>query len=299
MTAVAIERIYPTFLGLPPRDGTYADSRVVLVQAPYDGTTSYMAGARFGPEAIVAASTQVELFDRELGCEPWRGGIHTLPSFLPDSSGPAAVVEQIYSLCKPVVEDDKLCFLLGGEHSVTVGNARACVEKYGDVSFLQVDAHLDLRDSYEGSPFNHACVGRRLLDWGKVVHVGVRTACPEELEAVKQHGLAPVWGDEVASLALDEWLERAVSQLGDKVYVTVDVDGIDPAVIPATGTPVPGGLGWYQILALLRRVGEAKQIVGCDVVELAPRAGDHRSAFAAALLVYKMIGYFTAAVPRP
>ncbi|MBW2733594.1 MAG: agmatinase [Deltaproteobacteria bacterium] len=293
MASSPVEMIHPTFLGLASEESAYAAAGVVLVRAPYDGTTSYVAGARNGPDAIVAASSQVELFDHELGSEVWRVGIHTLPSFLPDSSGPGAVVEQVYALCKGPVDEGKLCFLLGGEHSVSTGNARACVERHGEVSFLQIDAHFDLRHSYQGSRFNHACVARRLLEWGRVVHVGVRTACPEELKVVEDHHLAPIWGHEIAEEPQDVWIERALTQLGSKVYVTVDVDGLDPSVIPSTGTPVPGGLSWYQTLALLRRVGLEREIVGCDLVELAPQADDHRSAFAAALLAYKMIGYFT------
>jgi len=160
-------------------------------------------------------------------------------------------------------------------------------------TMLQVDAHLDLRDSYDGTPYSHACVARRVLDHGvRVVHVGPRVACPEELAALRQHGLAPIWAGDVHAAPDATWIPRAVEQLGERVYVSVDVDGLDPAVIPGTGTPVPGGLGWYQLLALLRAVGRERDVVGADLCELAPIDGQNVSEFAAALLAYKMIGYF-------
>jgi agmatinase len=296
---MSIEQVHDTFLGLPPQECSYAQSRVVLLRAPYDGTTSYVAGARDGPAAILAASAQVEPYDRELGREPCEVGVHTLPALLPPAAaGPSAVIDQISALSLPIVADGKLPFVLGGEHSVTLGAARVVAEAHPGLSFLQIDAHLDLRPSYEGSTFSHACVAYNLLplrgDRGALVQVGVRTACPEELEVVDEHGLTPIWGEDVDREHDDVWIARAVEALGDPVYVTVDVDGLDPSVIPGTGTPVPGGLGWYQTLRLLRAVGRARRVVGCDVVELAPGPGDHRSAYAAAQLVYKMIGYFSA-----
>lgn len=290
------ELVYDTFLGLPPESCGYEGSRVVLVRAPYDGTTSYNAGAREGPAAILAASAQVEPYDRELRSYPHEVGIHTLPAFLPlAAAGPEAVIDQVEALCTQPVADGKRVFLLGGEHSVTLGAARACAKAHapGELSFLQIDAHLDLRPSYEGSRYSHACVAYNLLELGsKLVQVGVRTACEEELEVIAAHGLEPIWGELCDAEPDDAWIARAVAGLGERVYVTVDVDGIDPAVIPGTGTPVPGGLSWYQTLRLLRAVGEAREVVGCDVVELAPGRGDVRTAYAGAQLVYKMIGYF-------
>ncbi|MCK5800924.1 MAG: agmatinase family protein [Deltaproteobacteria bacterium] len=320
-----VEQVFDTFLGLPQSACRYEDSRVVLLRAPYDGSTSYVAGARGGPAAILDASTQVELYDRELARSPSEVGIHTAGAILPAAAaGPEAVMAQVELLARDVVGDDKFPFLLGGEHSLTLGAARAVAEAHPGVSFLQIDAHLDLRASYEGSRYSHACVAYNLLDLlsrlrgdadapdapdapdasdasdsdagggGTLVHVGVRTACPEELAIVEAEGLAPIWGEDCAAEDDERWIARAIAGLGETVYVTVDVDGLDPSVIPGTGTPVPGGLTWYQVLHLLRAVGERRRVVGCDLMELAPGLGDHRSAYAAALLVYKMIGYFTA-----
>jgi agmatinase len=202
------------------------------------------------------------------------------------------MIEQIEEACDGLLQDGKFIFTLGGEHNVTLGPARAICRQHSRVSFLQIDAHLDLRDSYEGSRYSHASIARRLLELGDVVQVGVRTACPEELEVIRTQGLDPLWAEELQRLPQQSWIERVLSRLGPKVYVTLDVDGLDPSVIPATGTPVPGGLSWYQTLGLLRAVSEQRQIVGCDLVELAPLAGQPASDFAAALLAYKMIGYF-------
>jgi agmatinase len=284
--------LHDTFLGLDPADCSYERSGVVVVRAAYDGTASYAAGARNGPSAILAASTQVELHDLELGRAPCEIGICALPTLMPSAAGPEAMVERVERACSQPVQDGKLVLTLGGEHSVALGAARAAARHHGAFSVLQIDAHLDLRDSYEGSRFSHACVARRLLDLGDLVQVGVRTACPEELEVVAERRLRPIWGHELARLSDAQLADRVLSQLGPQVYVTLDVDGIDPSVIPATGTPVPGGLGWYQTLALLRAVGQQRRVIGCDLCELAPIPGHAASDFAAALLAYKMIGYF-------
>lgn len=283
---------YDTFLGLTPDDQPAGGARVAVVSVPYDRTTSYGTGAARGPEAIIGASQQVELYDPELGREPWAVGIETLPALEPSAEGPHRMVEQVQALCADLHRDGRFPLLLGGEHSVAEGAGRAAAAAHGELTFLQIDAHLDLRDTYEGSPHSHACVARRLLDLGKVVAVGVRTACPEEMAVIARHGLRPVWAHEAHREDDAVWRARVMEQLGEQVYITLDVDGLDPSVIAATGTPVPGGLCWYQVLDLLREVGRTRRVVGCDVCELAPAPGLHASAFAAALLAYKMIGYF-------
>ena len=283
-----------SFLGLGPEDqAPYEQCRVVLIRAPYEGTVSYGGGASQGPAAIFAASCQVELLDLEREREPWEVGVFTPPPLEPSTGGPDAMVELVERHCAGPQSHGKLVFTLGGEHTVTVGAARAAAAVHGEISFLQIDAHLDLRESYQGERHSHACTARRLLELGRVTAVGPRVGCPEELQVIREHGLAPVWGHELPGLADGELIRRVLEQLGPRVYVTLDVDGLDPSVIRATGTPVPGGLGWYQVLALLRAVGAERQVVGCDLVELAPDPEDRASDFAAALLVYKMIGYFT------
>jgi agmatinase len=297
---VTLEVLHDTFLGLEPERAAYTTARVAVVRAPFDGTASYGGGARNGPAAIMAASTQVELFDHELGREPCSVGICTLPSLLPSAAGAETMVADVEEACAGPCADGKLVLTLGGEHSIALGAARAAVRVHGPLSFLQIDAHLDLRESYEGSRFSHACVARRLLELGgELVQVGVRTACPEELETIRARGLRPIWGHEIAAARdADSWIARVLEGLGPRVYLTLDVDGLDPSVIPGTGTPVPGGLGWYQTLALLRAVGEQREVVGCDLCELAPIPGQHASEFAAALLAYKMVGYFVRSSAR-
>jgi agmatinase len=280
------------FLGLPEPDATYERARVVVLPVPYDSTTSYGAGARFGPAAILEASRQVELYDDELGCTPADVGVHTLAPLLPVMSGPEGMIDAVADAAAPCFADGKLMLMLGGEHSVSVGTARACARAHGRLSILQIDAHADLRDSYEGTPFSHACAARRLLDFGEVIAVGIRNLSAEEQEFATRTGRRIFWARDIARDRDDRWIDEVVASLKDPVYVTFDLDGLDPAVIPATGTPEPGGLGWYQTLALLRRVGEARRVVACDVVELAPAPGSHVSDFAAAKLGYKMIGYF-------
>jgi agmatinase len=286
--------LHDTFLGLEPALSSYQRARVAVVRAPYDGTASYAGGARFGPAAIMAASTQIELYDHELGREPCAVGVCALPALAPSAAGPEPMIAAVERQCAGAIADGKLVLALGGEHSIALGAARAAAAAAAEpISVLQIDAHPDLRDSYEGSLFSHACVARRLLELGgSLVQVGVRTACAEELELIRARGLAPLWAHEIAREPASAWIERALDGLGPRVYVTLDVDGLDPSVIPATGTPVPGGLGWYDTLALLRAVGERREVVGCDLCELAPIPGHHASDFAAALLAYKMIGYF-------
>jgi agmatinase len=289
------EQRYDTFLGLEPECCLYESSRVVLLPVPYDATASYRGGARRGPRAILEASSQLELWDLELGREIWPVGIHALPSLAPSAVGPEQMIGHVEQACLGPLGDGKLVFTLGGEHSITVGAARAVAQLHQPLTFVLIDAHLDLRESYEGSRYSHATVARRLLEIGAVVHVGARVACEEELDLLEARSLDPVWAHQIQQLRQEEWIERVLGQIDrdHKVYVSVDVDGLDPSVVPATGTPVPGGLGWYQTLSLLRAIGEhPSQVVGCDLCELAPIPMQPASDFAAAMLAYKMIGYF-------
>jgi len=211
---------------------------------------------------------------------------------VPVMSGPAEMVAAIEEAAAPLFAAGKLVLALGGEHTITVGLARACARVHGRLSFLQIDAHADLRDSYEGTPLSHACAARRLLEMGEVTAVGVRNISAEEHAFVTATGRRIFWGRDVATAPDDAWMDEVVATLRDPVYVTFDLDGLDPAILPATGTPEPGGLGWYAALELLRRVGERRRVVGCDVVELMPIPGHHASDFLAARLAYKMVGFF-------
>lgn len=264
------------------------DSRVAVLQVPYDGTTSFMAGTRYGPHAIITASRQVEFYDRELDLDvAEKLGIHTLPEMEPDMGSAERTIKRVEEMAESVLKKGKFPILLGGEHSVSVGLVAALAKRHKELSVLQIDAHADLRDEYEGTKFNHACAMRRIREHVRAAaQVGIRSVCREELEYIDKANLGQYmhWGAE-----FDE--KKVVSQLTDAVYVSIDLDGFDPSECPGVGTPEPGGIKWQQALGLLRSVAEKKRIIGFDVVELLPVPGTVQSDFFAAKLAYKLLGY--------
>jgi agmatinase len=281
-----------SFLGLPAEETRYEDARVVVLPIPYEGTVSYQGGASRGPRAILDASREVELYDEELGTEPWRAGIHTLPPLAVAAGGPAAMEARIRAVADELGRDGKLVLALGGEHGVTpplVASLRARAE--GEVSVLLIDAHADLRPEYGGTELSHACTAYRVLDGGPVAVVGPRAFCREESDIARERGVGLFPARELAGRRPGSWIPEVLERLGPDVYVSFDVDGLDPAIMPATGTPVPGGLGWWDALALLRAVGESRRILGVDVVELAPIPGLVAPDFLAAQLAHKLLAY--------
>ncbi len=284
---------YLSFLGVPPEENPPERARVAVLPIPYDLTTSYQPGARRGPIAILEASTHLETYDEELERDTCAEvGIVTLPAVVPDTSGPAAAMARIERVARGVVANGRFLVGLGGEHSVTAPLVRAVRSRHPRVGVLQLDAHADLRDSFEGSPHNHACVMHRVLDDGvPVAQVGVRSLTGEEHELLRERGICTVFAAEAVGQPVRDWIGRVVDALPDEVYVTVDLDVLDPAIMPATGTPEPGGFDWYRALAVLRTVALARRIVGFDVVELAPIAGLVAPDFLAAKLVYRLLGY--------
>jgi agmatinase len=280
------------FLGLDEEHSAYASSAALILPIPYEGTVSYGQGTREGPRAIIHASQQVELYDRELDDEPaLRHGIHTLPFIAPVVSGPAAMVDAIAACAEEHLRSGKLLDGLGGEHTVSAGIARAVKAAHGDFVMVQIDAHSDLREEYEGSPYSHASIARRVFDMGMTIaQFGIRSVCREEVELIRANPQQlRVWfaedvhaGGHLAPLAD---LVR-----GKKVFLTIDLDGFDPALVPATGTPEPDGLSWAQALEIVRTVAREASVVAIDCVELAPIPGAHASDFLAAKLVYKAIG---------
>jgi agmatinase len=278
------------FLGLPGRYGDYRGARFAVLPIPYDSTTSFQVGTRNGPAAILAASRQVELFDEELEGEFYKAGVATLDPLMASMGGPAAMHEDVFAVARKVVRDGKFPIGLGGEHSITSGLVRAVMTRHKKLSVLQIDAHLDLRDAYEGTPFSHASVMRRVLDLGaKVVPVGIRNVSLEEHRFVRKQKLDVLTARQCHME--DDWMDRMLSALGDTVYVTIDIDGFDPAYAPGTGTPEPGGLDWYDVTGLLRLVAREKTIVGADIVEVMPIPGQAVTEFLAARLAYKVIAY--------
>jgi agmatinase len=286
------------FLDLPEGHRRRETARVHVLPVPLEHTVSYGGGTGGGPAAIVAASKQVELFDRALGGEPaLEYGIHTLPA-VPVEPGPIeAVLERIRGAVAGIAARGKLPVVLGGEHTVTIGAVRALHDTRAGsptpLAVVQVDAHADVRNTYQGSPYSHACVMRRLLEETgcELLQVGIRSLCTEEDAFIRENPgrVCTFFADDIHADARGSWLAELSERLsGRSVYLTIDVDGLDPSVIPATGTPEPGGLSWRQAMALLGIVADA-EIVGIDCVELAPAPGMHAADFAAAKLLYRAI----------
>ena len=280
--------LYPwNFLALPEKLSDYKTAKAAILPIPYEGTVSYGAGTRNGPAAIIAASRQVETYDREFGGEPCSVGIATLGELEQVSSGPEEMMSRIHSAAGEILNDGKFLLSLGGEHSISSALVRAHKGKYPDLTVLHFDAHSDLRPEYQGSPYSHASVMSRIREECEFVSVGIRSFCgSDEEKEVDTEGRLIIPADfrhnsKITSIIL--------SMLSDQVYITFDLDGFDPSVMPAVGTPEPGGLLWDETLALIRAAGDSKQIVGVDIVELAPIAGVRYPDFAAARLAYKII----------
>jgi agmatinase len=276
------------FLGTRPVAPSFDEARVVVLPVPLERTTSYVPGTRFGPREILLASTQVELFDEELGVDAHRVGIYTLPEMEFHDSDLGRSVARIREVITEVVTRGKLPIVLGGEHSVTPAAVGAVAAAHPKLSVLQIDAHSDLRDRYQGSPHSHACAMRRSLEFAPAVQVGIRAMSEEERADLPGLRTRVFYDWNMREDA--GWMDAVVDALGDDVYITVDVDGMDPAIMPATGTPEPGGLTWPEMLGLMRRVFARRHVVGWDVVELSPN-GMHAPNFLCARLIYKMLGY--------
>ena len=280
------------FGGLPDEHSQYATSRAVVFPVPLERTTSYEHGTRNGPTAILAASRNMELYDEELGLEPYKEiGIHTLPAIDTADGTLDEVITEIFTAQMGLLEDDKFTVALGGEHSLTPPLVSATAKKFKDLSVLQIDAHADLRDEYHGNPASHACAMRRVVEVCPAVQVGIRSLSVEEAQAIPHLNTSIYWAKDIARAPLKSWIAKVLADLSPNVYLTIDLDGFDPAFVPATGTPEPGGLDWMQVTSLIRAVADHKKIVGMDVVELLPQPGDHASDFLAAKLVYKCLGY--------
>ncbi len=270
----------------------FAKARVVVLPVPYDSTTTYNPGARNGPHAMIQASRNMELYDEELGWSPSDVGIFTLDELEPSMKSPEDMMARVESAVAEILEAGKFPVVFGGEHSISLGAIRAVNEEHEDVSVLSIDAHGDLRNEYEGTKYSHACVMRRASELCDVAQLGVRSISKEEAEflgtasnvhtfhmhRIRSEGLAP---------CIDEALDR----LGDEVYVSIDLDALDPGILPATGTPEPGGFSWNEMLEIVKAVSSKKRVVGFDVVELSPIPGSPASDFTAAKLAYKFLGY--------
>jgi agmatinase len=277
------------FGGTTPTTTDFERARVVILPVPLDRTTSYVAGTRNGPHEILVASSHMELWDEETGTDVHSIGIFTLPEMEFPFGTIDEVVAEIRRVAAEILARGKFLVALGGEHSITPPIVAAVAGRHPGLSVLQIDAHADLRDSFMGTPHNHACAMRRVLECARTTQVGIRSLSPEEAAAIPTLPTRVFYDFEMRQDP--RWIDHVVESLGDPVYITIDVDGLDPAIMPSTGTPEPGGLSWYETLALVRRVIEKKTVVGFDVVELSPIGGHVAPNFLCAKLIYKMLSY--------
>jgi agmatinase len=275
--------------GAMPTMRAFDESQVVILPIPVDRTTSYVSGTRNGPREILEASSHMELWDEEVGADVHGIGIFTLPAMELPFGEMAPVMDEIKRVAGEILSRGKFLVSLGGEHSITPPLVAAAAAQFKGLSVLQIDAHADLRDCYMGTPHNHACAMRRSLEYAPVTQVGIRSMSTEEAEAAP--GLnTKIFYD--ATMRQDpSWIAAIVNSLSGPVYITIDVDGLDPAIMPATGTPEPGGLSWYEILKLLRAVIRKQTVIACDVVELSPLPGVMAPNFLCAKLIYKILTY--------
>ncbi len=272
--------------GLDAKFSSFSSSKVVILPVPYDKTSTWGKGADKGPDAMLEASCNMELYDIETDSEAYKQGIFTDDPITEDKS-PEAMVAAVKKRVHELIEQKKKVVVIGGEHSVTAGSVFAHNEKFNELSVLQIDAHTDLRDTFEGSRFNHACVMARVKEACPIVQVGIRSMDSSEKKNLDKK--RAFFAQDIADN--EKWFDRAIALLTKNVYVTIDLDGFDPAYVPATGTPEPGGLGWWQTLRFLRKVATQRNIVGFDVVELCPNPESKASDFLAAKLIYKLLSY--------
>lgn len=275
-----------TFLDMDPQFSELDQSKYVLLSVPYDKTSTFQKGADLGPQAILDASDSIELYDVVTDNEAYTAGIYT-DDFQYNFDTPEAMVQSVYDRVKHFLNQKKTVGLLGGEHSVSVGAIKALSEKYHQLSVLQIDAHADLREEYHDSPYNHACVMRRAQEYANVVQVGIRSVCSEEREFIVPENM--FYAHEIRKNP--NWIDQAINKLSDYVYLTIDLDGFDPSIVPGTGTPLPGGLSWYEVNDLLEQLFTRKKVVAFDVVELCPQPDDKTSDVLAAVLVYRIISW--------
>lgn len=261
-------------------------SKIVMLPVPYDGTGTWIKGADKGPEAIIEASSHLELYDIETNSEVYRNGIYTCSPVI-ECTSPEEMIKAVRRKTRKFLKKDTFVVTLGGEHTVSIGAVQAYKEVYDNLSVIQLDAHADLRNEYEGSMYNHACVAARIKEICSLVQVGIRSMDITEKKHIDTDSI--FYAD--AMVVDKSWQEKAICRLSENVYITIDLDFFDPSIIPSTGTPEPGGLLWYETLIFLKKVSEEKNIVGFDIVELCPNPANKAPDFLAAKLIYKLLSY--------
>ncbi len=283
-------RVPNNFLGLEQQSSDYANARAAILPLPYEATTSYGAGTRRGPAAIIKASQQVEFFDEELNLEPCQVGISTAKAPIFGKVRGAQAIKKIAASCRALLNDGKFVLGLGGEHTVTVGMVQAMHERYSDLWVVQLDAHSDLRNEYAGSPYSHACAMARVVEFCPLIGLGIRSGIAGERERLKPPSRI-YYAHELRQMGAARWMEQVFNLVGPRVYLTIDLDFFNPAEMPAVGTPEPGGFGWCETLDFLRDLFSRREVVGGDIVELMPLRGMPAADFFAARLAYKLIAY--------
>ncbi len=275
---------------LDPEASNYETSRVAVLPVPFERTTSYGKGTTSGPAAILRASQAMELYDEELDADPSTQGIATLSPFLPEAFDMGEGLAELQDACKVHMERGKFLVTLGGEHSLTQAPVKAAREAFGEIGVVQFDAHSDLREEFEGTPFSHASVMKRIVDAGiPSLAVGIRSLSAPEARLIRERCLPVIWGHQLDQA--EALFPAMLAALPEKIYLTFDIDYFDPALVPATGTPEPGGGHWYPTLRLLRKLFHTKTVVAMDLIELAPIGGHPASDFLSAKLIYKCLGY--------
>ena len=277
---------------------SFENARVVVWPVAYEGTVSYGGGTERGAEAVIEASRNMELYDEETDSEVFRLGLHTLEESPPQET-PGAMMESLLARARELVATGKFVVMIGGEHSVSAPVIRAHAERYENLSVLQIDAHADLRDTYDGTPHSHASIMARVTRDLKLpsVQCGIRSISAEEARALDELPTRIFWAKDIVGRT--DWWEEAVAGLTENVYLTIDIDGLDPSLVAQTGTPEPGGLGWYETVGLIRTLARSRRVVGMDLVEYSYVEGQHASAFLCAKLIYKSLSFvFEGETPR-
>ncbi len=277
-----IKREY--YCDMPEEFSKYENSKIVILPVPYDGTSTWVKGADKGPQAIIDASENIENYDIETDTEVYKLGIHTATP-IEESQTPELMVKSVYEKSKFYLNEDKFLVVIGGEHSVSCGVIKAFSEKFNNLTILQIDAHADLRDEYHGSKYNHACVMQRAKELSNIVQVGIRSVCIEEKANIINENMFYSYQIQQDN----EWIKKVINRLSKNVYLTIDLDGFDPSILPSTGTPEPGGLTWWQVNGLIDEVLKNKNLVGFDIVELCPNEEEKSSNVLAAKLLYSIL----------
>ncbi|MDX8377616.1 MAG: agmatinase [Mariprofundales bacterium] len=281
-----------TFLNLDKKDCRYKHSRTVVIPVPFDGTSTWQKGASRGPKALIAASAKVELFDEEIAACSNKHGIYTDKAIIANNTD--SLNRKVYKRVNKHLDRNKFIALIGGEHSISLGSIQAHLKHYPDLSVLQLDAHADLRPSYHGDKYNHACTMYHVRKLCPLVQVGLRSISAREYNNLTTEDLARIfWAQDIhdAQDNDDAWMNAVLKKLGENVYLTIDLDVFDPSIMPSTGTPEPGGLLWYPVIKLIRRLSKEKTIIGVDIAELCPNSNSSASDFMAAKLLYKTLYY--------